>query len=79
MLYEVPDEIRTALHNTLFYEIRNITEEEMTAINFGILKVVHQAGAEELHDGEFYQQSSDMQFFAHKYDAENIEFESLVI
>jgi hypothetical protein len=79
VLYDVPDEIRTALHNTIFYDVRNITENYMANITFGILKVVRAAVARELTDGEFYVSSSEMQFFAHKIDAENVEDGALVI
>jgi hypothetical protein len=79
VLYDVPDEIMTALHNTIFYDVRNITENDMANIIFGILKVVHAAIARELTDGESYVSSSEMQFFAHKIDAENVEDGVLVI
>jgi hypothetical protein len=79
VLYDVPDEIRTALHNTIFYDVRNITENDMANITFRILKVVRAAAARELTDGEFYVSSSEMQFFAHKIDAENVEHGALVL
>jgi hypothetical protein len=51
----------------------------MANIIFGILKVVRTAVPRELTDGEFYVSSSEMQFFAHKIDAENVEDGALVI
>jgi hypothetical protein len=40
---------------------------------------VHLAAAQELGEDEFYQTSREMQFFVHKYNEENVDFNALVI
>jgi hypothetical protein len=79
VLYDVPEVVRVPLHNTLTYDFAGISELQMAAIIFGIHKVVHLAAAQELGEDEFYQTSREMQFFVHKYNEENVDFNALVI
>ena len=79
MLFDVPDDIRPALHNTAFHNIREITEVEMSAINFGIMQEVYSAPARELADGDFYEPSGEMQFVVVKYTTGNIQNDDEVL
>jgi hypothetical protein len=79
VLYDVPEIVRVPLHNTLSYDFTEISELQMAAIIFQIHKVVHLATAQELGEDEFYQSSRQMQFFVHKYNEENVDFNALVI
>jgi hypothetical protein len=79
VLYDVPEIVRVPLHNTLSYDFAGISELQMAAIIFGIHKVVHLAAAQELGEEEFCQTSREMQFFVHKYNEENVDFNALVI
>jgi hypothetical protein len=52
--------------STIFSNIKTITEEEMSAISFGIYKVVFDLHIKELDDAEFYEDTENLNFFVHR-------------
>ena len=71
-------EVREVVQNMVFSNIKDITETEMAAINFGIHKTVVVELHQDLEDGVFYEKRSDMKFFVHRLDDENEHFHTLV-
>jgi hypothetical protein len=70
--------IRSALHKTVFSNINAITEQQMAAITFAILKEVYVHTRRELEDDEFYSSVDNLKFFVHIYNEENVHFDALV-
>lgn len=70
--------IREAHQKTVFTNINDISEMEMALINFGIHKKVVIQLHQDIEDGCFYEKRSDMQFFVHRVDDENVELNALV-
>ncbi|XP_071680600.1 uncharacterized protein [Lolium perenne] len=79
VVYDVIPRIRMQLHKTIFTNIRAITEEHMAAITFGLTKVVLAAPNQELDENEFYESTKELQFFAHIYNEENVQFDALYL
>ena len=71
-------EIRAILQKTIFSNIREISEENMATINYGIYKVLALKPGQELAEEEFYESVNEMQFMVHKYNQENVELDALV-
>ena len=70
--------MRAALRNIEFSDILDVEEHEMAAINFALCKVVSIAAARELQEGEFYAKTSEMKYFVHRVDADNLNIGGLV-
>ena len=62
VLYDVSPRYRTQLHNTIFSNIREITEQEMAIINFALYKVVVITPVRELDEDDFYEHTRELQF-----------------
>jgi hypothetical protein len=75
---DVDPHIRSALHQTVFSNINAITEKQMAAITFAILKEVYVHTRRELEDDEFYSSVDNLKFFVHIYNEENVHFDALV-
>jgi hypothetical protein len=69
---DMPSSIRSILYRTVFTDINSVTEEEMAAILFGIYKDVY------VTEHEFYELKHQKNFWVHKMDEDNQEFEALV-
>jgi hypothetical protein len=69
---DMPSSIRSILYRTVFTYINSVTEQEMAAILFGIYKDVY------VTEHEFYELKHHKNFWVHKMDEDNQEFEALV-
>ena len=78
VLGDVVPRVRSMLQETIFTNIRQVTEAEMAGVVWGLYKVACMGPAEELAEGEFYEKIDDMKFAVHKIDEMNTEGESLV-
>ena len=66
------------LQDTVFTDIRQVTEVDMAGIVWGLYKFACMVPAEELAEGEFYMKIDDVKIFVHKVNEENIVAEALV-
>ena len=73
VLKDVPSRIRTVLHRTVFSDINAISEVDMSAILFGLVKHVYLAP-----EDEFYEPMNQKHFFVHRMDRGDIVDETLV-
>ena len=78
VLYDVGPRYRAQLHNTIFSNIRDISEQEMAIINFALYKTVAITPVRELGEEEFYEHTRELQFFVHRYNEANVFLNGLV-
>ena len=78
VLGDVIPRVRSMLQETVFTNIRLVTEAEMAGIVWGLYKVACSGPAEELAEGEFYVKIDDLKFVVHKINEENTFAEILV-
>lgn len=78
VLYDVGPRYRAQLHNTIFSNIRDISEQEMAIINFALYKTVVITPVRELGEEEFYEHTRELQFFVHRYNEANVFLNGLV-
>ena len=70
--------VREAAENMLFSNIRELSEDAMAEINFGISKEILAHLVEDIDDGNFYEYVHDMQLWVHRVSSDDINFNTLV-
>jgi hypothetical protein len=72
MLEGLPSTTRAILYRTIWPDINTIPETDMASILFAIYKDVY------VIEHKFYEPTHEKQFWIHKMNEDNIEFDALV-
>jgi hypothetical protein len=72
VVVDFPSTIRGILHRTIWTDINTITETDMASILFATYKDVY------VIEHEFYEPNDEKQFWIHKMDEDNMQFDALV-
>ena len=70
--------VREAAENLLFTNIREISENDMTEINFVITKAILAHLVKDIDDGDYYEYVHEMQLWVHTVNSDELFFDALV-
>ena len=69
--------VREAAENMVFTNIRDLCEDAMAEINFGISKAILAHLVQDIDDGTFYEYVHDMRLWVHTVNKDEVNFNSL--